>query len=248
MLDYQNWSVMYDKTRQCNTIILAKIMEYITPEENIKILDFGCGTGNYLEAVSQLSHAQCYGVDASSEMLDKARNKKIIAELYRGSHKRLPFPDNFFDFIYVLDVFQHIPQGELHLLFAELSRVLKTDCPILFLTVSHKQLNKRTWNYYFPSAATIQISRFPDISQICDLGEFQNLSYESMLTLEEIHRETIPELFINHVCNKAYSVFHLLDEQEYQNGKKQLLKDYEAKKEWEYNHGETIIVFRKNQE
>lgn len=236
---------MYDKTRQCNSITLAKIMEYISSEKATKILDFGCGTGNYLEAISQLSHAQCYGVDASPEMLDVAKDKKMNVKLSRGNHKQVLFPNNFFDFIYVLDVLQHIPQNELHLLFSELSRVLQPGCPILFLTVSHQQLNKRTWNSYFPSAATIQKLRFPDISRICELGESQNLLCESTLLLEEVRYEIISKLFINHVCNKAYSIFHLLDEHEYQKGKEQLLEDYKIKKKWEYNHGETIIVLRK---
>lgn len=72
------------------------------------------------------------------------------------------------------------------------------------------------------------------------------MSFDTLLSIEEVRLETIPELFVNHVCNKAYSIFHLLTEQEYQKGKKQLLADYSAKKEWEYRHGETIVVLRKN--
>lgn len=246
MLDYHSWSLIYDKTRQYNPMILAKIFEYISSKNNKNILDFGCGTGNYLEAISQLPYVQCYGVDVSSEMLSVAKCKKMPVKLCIGNHQKISFPDNYFDFIYVLDVLQHIPQDELHLLFSELHRVLKPGCSILFLTVSHKQLNERTWNAYFPSAATIQRSRFPDIKLICKLGALQDLFFDASLSIEEVRRERIPELFVNHVCNKAYSVFHLLTEQEYQKGKKQLLADYSAKKEWEYKHGETILVFRKN--
>ena len=245
VLNYHNWSAVYDQTRQCNSMILAKIIEYIPINRNSKVLDFGCGTGNYLHGISQLSHAKYYGVDASSEMIDVAKHKKISAEFKIGNHKHLPFSDDFFDFVYVLDVLQHIPQNELHLFFIELSRVLKPGCPVLFLTVSHQQLKKRTWNEYFPSAAAIQISRFPDIPLICNLGKKCNLSCESTMTLEEVRNEIIPELFINHVSNKAYSIFQLLNDQEYQTGKKQLLKDFSDQKQWKYNHGETIVVFRK---
>lgn len=227
-------------------MILAKIFEYISSENYKNVLDFGCGTGNYLEVISKLPHVQCYGVDASSEMLSVAQRKEMPVKLCVGNHKKMSFPDNYFDFIYVLDVLQHIPQNELHLLFSELYRVLKPGCPILFLTVSHEQLNERTWNSYFPSAATIQRSRFPDIKLICKLGAFQDLFLDTILSIEEVRYERIPELFVNHVYNKAYSVFHLLTEQEYKKGKKQLLADYSAKKEWEYKHGETILVLRKN--
>lgn len=246
MLDYHSWSSIYDKTRQCNSMILAKLFEYLSSENHLKVLDFGCGTGNYLEAIAQLPHVECYGVDASAEMLSVAKCKKIPVKLCIGNHKNVSFPDNYFDFIYVIDVLQHIPQNELHLLFSELHRVLKPGCPILLLTVSHTQLNQRTWNSYFPSAATIQKLRFPEIKLVCELGKYANLSCEALLSIEEVRHETIPESFVNHVCNKSYSVFHLLTEQEYEKGRKQLLADYSAKKEWDYRHGETIIVLRKN--
>ena len=81
MLDYHSWSSIYDKTRQCNPVILAKIFEYISSKNDINVLDFGCGTGNYLEAISHLPNVQCYGVDASTEMLNIAQCKEM--PLYR---------------------------------------------------------------------------------------------------------------------------------------------------------------------
>lgn len=126
------------------------------------------------------------------------------------------------------------------MLFSELYRVLKPGCPILLLTVSHDQLNQRTWNTYFPSAATIQRQRFPDIKLICKLAAFENLSCEALLFIEEVRHETIPELFVNHVCNKAYSVFHLLSEPEYQKGKEQLLMDYREKKNGNISTGKPL--------
>lgn len=81
MLDYHSWSLMYDKTRQCSPMILGKLYEYISSENHLNVLDFGCGTGNYLEAISQLPNVQCYGVDASSEMLCTAKTKKMPVKL-----------------------------------------------------------------------------------------------------------------------------------------------------------------------
>lgn len=247
MVDYRNWSSIYDKTRQYNSIVVSKIMEYIPQLSNSRILDFGCGTGNYLEVISQLTNAQCYGIDASKEMIAIAKQKEIRATFYIGNHRRLLFPDNYFDFIYILDVLQHIPKNDLDILFSELYRILKPNAPLLFLTVSHQQLKDRTWNTYFPTAANIQTKRFPDIGEICDLGEKYHLINESLLKLEETRYEKIPKLFVDHVCNKAFSIFHLLDEQEYKQGKKKLLEDFKNSKTWIYNHGETIIVLRKKE-
>ena len=245
MIDYQSWSNMYDKTRGCDIMIVTKIIEYISLLKNGKILDFGCGTGNYLEALSNLTDNQFYGIDASSDMIEIARKKKIKAHFNISTHKSLPFPDEFFDFIYIIDVLQHIPGHELKQLICEISRVLKPGGKILILTVSHQQLANRTWNSYFPSAAKIQITRFPSIDLIHELGKSQNLLLDYTLSLEEVRYEEIPELFINHVCNKAYSIFHLLDEVEYQKGREQIILDYQKKKNWQYNHGETIMVLHK---
>ena len=60
------------------------------------ILDVACGTGSLL-AMASGKGLQCYGIDLSPGMLDRARSRVPDAELRVGNFEDLPYPDNHFD-------------------------------------------------------------------------------------------------------------------------------------------------------
>lgn len=71
---------------------------------------------------------QVYGVDISPTMIDLARkynqdlpNLKFIV----NDGKSIPFPSNYFDLVYSVLVFQHLPKGIAELYLSEIWRVLK---------------------------------------------------------------------------------------------------------------------------
>ena len=70
------------------------------------VLDAGCGTGNY--AVSLIKHGvgKLTLLDASEEMLNKARDKikdavkqNVVVDIVKAVMPTLPFEDNSFDVI-----------------------------------------------------------------------------------------------------------------------------------------------------
>jgi ubiquinone/menaquinone biosynthesis C-methylase UbiE len=70
----------------------------------LKILDAGCGTGNYAKAFIEMGAKQITLLDASSKMLDKARSKLkeciekgMIAGIIEAKMPPMPFPDDTFD-------------------------------------------------------------------------------------------------------------------------------------------------------
>ena len=101
---------------------------------SIKVLDFGCGSGNLVEYML-LSNINCYGCDiyyegGSSENLphkDLLKNHKILCM----ESESIPFENSSFDLIVSNQVFEHIPNIEKAL--SEISRVLKPDGKVLAL-------------------------------------------------------------------------------------------------------------------
>jgi len=75
------------------------------------ILDVGCGTGQLIRRMAKtFPNAQLFGVDASKEMVDRARN--IIREGVNGrvelaAAEALPFPDSSFDLVVSTVSFHH---------------------------------------------------------------------------------------------------------------------------------------------
>lgn len=93
------------------------------------VLEIGCGIGRLLRAMND-HFATLYGVDISSEMIQRAREwlreyPKVQLVQTPGNDLRM-FKNNEFDFVYSYITFQHIPSYKLvtHYI-AEAQRVLK---------------------------------------------------------------------------------------------------------------------------
>ncbi|MDP3962363.1 MAG: class I SAM-dependent methyltransferase [bacterium] len=92
------------------------------------VLNIGCGVGR-LEEFFATDFRNVHGVDISGEMVARARKRlaqQSNVQFQETNGISLPFPDNFFDFVFSYLVFQHMPSRavvEKNLL--EVFRVLK---------------------------------------------------------------------------------------------------------------------------
>lgn len=101
-------------------------------------LDVGCYAGSFLDKLRNRNIARLVGVDVSKDALEKARQQFDGLELI-GLDKdtSLPFADQTFDSITILDVIEHVyEQNEL---LDEINRVLK-DGGVVIVTVPGKHL------------------------------------------------------------------------------------------------------------
>jgi len=100
--------------------------ELFSPEEGMNILDAGCGTGNFSIKLAERG-ARVTGVDLSTEMMavakEKANRKNIEIEFLEMNIYDLAFPDNYFDGVFSMAVFETLTESQRA--FHELMRVLK---------------------------------------------------------------------------------------------------------------------------
>lgn len=115
-----------------------QLARLILPIENqsARTLEIGTGTGILLDdiAMALTQGGNCYGIDWSPAMLEKAREKsKELQKKYNNVNflfsrenleESLPYDDNFFDAAFSLQVICYIPGGWRPIL-EELERVLK---------------------------------------------------------------------------------------------------------------------------
>lgn len=108
-----------------------------------KILDVGCGSGSLSNTLAKLGH-QVTGIDLDGSILDEARknDETHSAQYIEASAYSLPFEDNQFDAICIMDLLEHV--HEPHLIIGEASRVLKVRGTLLFHT-----WNRTLMNYLF---------------------------------------------------------------------------------------------------
>jgi SAM-dependent methyltransferase len=123
MIDYAKASVTYDNSRRPDDDVIELMGRRGVFERDRRVLDFGCGTGNYIAEISARSECEIFGLEPSDGMREKANAKNPGVRIEKGDHSRIPFESEHFDFIYMTDVIHHV--CDLNLLFESLFSKLK---------------------------------------------------------------------------------------------------------------------------
>lgn len=103
-----------------------------------KILDLCCGAGQTTKFLVNYSQ-QVTGLDISTVSLEKARKNVPQAEFIEGFAQKMPFPDNFFDFVHTSVALHEMTTTELEKIFKEVYRVLKPKGIFTFIDLHQPQ-------------------------------------------------------------------------------------------------------------
>jgi len=242
MVDYTKASKTYDNTRSSDDLIIEIMYQKGVFDKDKNVLDFGCGTGNYLQKISHNYECNCFGLEPSAGMRQKAIEKNIKLVILKGDHNNIPFENDIFDFIYMTDVIHHVP--DMNTLFSNFHRKLKQNGFICIVTESWKQIENRWYNKYFPSLMENEKNRYPDTDQILSVSIKNGFKFETIDIKKNCEENVIGEYFIKMVEEKNYSMFRLLEEDEFKNGLEKLKEDiYKTVKT--KDAGESLIWLKK---
>ena len=162
-------------------------------ENGMKVLDVGCGTGNFSVKLAQAG-CQITGVDLSADMLKIARQKaarykELNLEFKLMDFNQLDFENDSFDAVFSMTAFE-FAQNPAHV-YAELLRVLKPGGQLL-IGVIRRDSN---WGEYYQEKAKSN----PD-----SVFNFANL--QSLEQMEDLDRDNLVKsgecLFIPHDCEE----------------------------------------------
>lgn len=111
----------------------ATSMKMVPPEEEMLVLDVGCGTGTYLD-LYQKGSCKVFGMDLSPAMINIARTKLgKRAELHLGDASQMPYPDGTFDLVVAFFALHEMPAPIRSKVVNESKRVMKKDGRILLV-------------------------------------------------------------------------------------------------------------------
>ncbi|GIW04607.1 MAG: hypothetical protein KatS3mg059_1227 [Thermomicrobiales bacterium] len=130
-----------------------------------RVLDVGCGTGNYAIALRHRCDISVVGIDPSKSMLEQAAERSRDVHWICGRAEVLPFAAQSFDLIFSVDVVHHI--RDRLAAFREARRVLRPGGWCCTVTDSEEDIVRREpLSRYFPATVPVELARYPRVATI----------------------------------------------------------------------------------
>ncbi len=191
----------YVKSDSLGKELLGRYLKHILPlVRDKKVLEIGCGPGTFVREVSMYSRL-IVGVDFSEEMLRIAKSENDERYFLEADALCLPFEDSFFEVVYCIRTFQHIP--DYHLLLKEINRVLSDEGIVVFDFVN--VLNPfgfvRAGLSRFPQFVYLRADKRSFIKRLCDDAHIKVLcSHPLQLFVDHSNiNKYLPETFAKYV-------------------------------------------------
>ncbi|HTX79249.1 MAG TPA: methyltransferase domain-containing protein [Longilinea sp.] len=237
-VDYDKVAPVYD--RRYSTDHLAGVEEcllaWTRQVETHHVLEVGCGTGHWLTALKDCE-LRC-GLDFSSGMLHKARQKDDSLPLVQGTAVRLPFSSNAFDLVFCINAIHHFPDPAIFIW--EAHRILKKDGLLAIIGMDPQTEPDRWYLYkYFPGTYETDRARYPSGEMIQRwMKEAGFLSSERQSVVHIDHDFVGREVLDDPILQKnGTSQLALLTDEAFQEGMARIKEVLQMAEQ----HGEKII-------
>jgi len=161
-------------------------LNFFKPFIKGKLLDYGCGNGCFLNMISKFCE-EASGVDISEVAIEKALKKYPDKEFkVLDNDFILPYQNNYFDTVCVIDVLEHIL--DIEVVLGEINRTLKPGGSLLIATSELTRLKiflislKYLDSYFYPTSPHIRYFTRRNLADILRRKEFEVLSYKKNRT------------------------------------------------------------------
>jgi ubiquinone/menaquinone biosynthesis C-methylase UbiE len=218
-IDYDKLAADYAIHR----IVHPGVLEGLTSGHEIgagsRVLEVGCGTGNYIVAVHDVTGASCYGNDPSGEMLKKAAERSDRVRFQQGGAEKLEFDTDFFDLVFSVDVIHHLESPLDY--FVQAFRILKKGGGICTVTDSEWIIKNRLISKYWPETVDYELRRYPGVARMrlqMKAAGFINTTEKTVETPFEV-TDTSP------YRDKAFSVLRIIPSHVFKKGLKRMEAD-----------------------
>jgi ubiquinone/menaquinone biosynthesis C-methylase UbiE len=176
---YDSIASVYDRRFHDNDYsgVEAALMAWVGDPDG-PVLEVGCGTGQWLRRLDK-SGVRIAGVDASSKMLERARENAPRALLAHAVAERLPWLPGTFSRVFFINAFHHF-DDKLQCL-TEARRVLRPGGQLMNVGLDpHTGLDHWYIYDYFESALETDRRRYPAAAQI--QAWLQEVGFENVRT------------------------------------------------------------------
>jgi len=220
MIDYDQIAAEYARHRQVHPGVLKGLLAGGKVGRASRVLEVGCGTANYITAISTYTGCSGWGIDPSEQMLAHARSHSVAVTFQPGRAEVLDFPPGTFDLVFSVDVIHHVVDRPAS--FRESYRVLRSGGRVCTVTDSEDIIRRRQpLSVYFPESVTVELARYPKIASLYD--------YLRQAGFTDLGEETVEYTFtttdIQAYRDRAFSSLHLISPAAFQAGIRRMEAD-----------------------
>jgi SAM-dependent methyltransferase len=188
--------------------ILGYLDRAMGPGKDRRVLDVGCGAGNMAHHLAH--YGDVVGVDNNPRPLAVARERGL--DVREGLAEELPFEDETFDLVALLDTVEHVPdEGEMEV-FRECWRVLRpggkllVTAPAFMWLWSHNDVLNDHHRRYTAPELRAKLSSVGLSTMRSSYNNFLVFPLAALLILLRRGAEAEPDLASPHFDDQAYQV------------------------------------------
>ncbi|HWU39545.1 MAG TPA: methyltransferase domain-containing protein [Candidatus Acidoferrum sp.] len=218
--DYDRCAREYSRHRRVHPEVLRRLLLDSGLTRGSRVLELGCGTGNYTAAIHKAVGCACWGIDPSGAMLRQARAQCPSARLHLGRAEALPFPAAVFDLVFSVNVIHHVVDRPA--CFREAYRVLAPGGKVCTVTDSEEIIRTRVpLARYFPETIPVELQRYPSLDCLRELMAHAGFAEPAVVPVESAY--SLED--IGSVRDKAFSSLHLISPEAFARGLARLEQD-----------------------
>jgi ubiquinone/menaquinone biosynthesis C-methylase UbiE len=220
MIYDEKTAVDYAQLRTIHRPLLTTLIAGAGINAGSKVLELGCGTGNYICALQSETGCVAWGLDPSREMVSNARSQGADVTWICAPAENIDLTDIQFDFVFSVDAIHHFHDRVR--VFNEINRLLSEKGTICIATDSEEIIrNRAPLSVYWPETIEIELARYPRMktleTELRDIG-FADLRQEEVRAVYQLSDLTPYRA-------KVFSCLRLLSEETFQRGLERLRKD-----------------------
>ena len=220
MIDYDKIVSDYARHRRVHPKVLEGLVTTSGIGAASKVLEVGCGTGNYIVAVQGLVGCSCWGIDPAEQMLSVGGDGLAKINFKCGRAEMIDFPRDFFDIVFSVDVIHHV--GDRLAYIREAYRVLKAGGKVCTVTDSEWIIRHRQpLAAYFPETVEVDLGRYTPIAELQQIMGQVGFGEITENIVEYCYQQTD----IQPYRDKAFSCLRLISEDAFQSGIERMERD-----------------------
>jgi ubiquinone/menaquinone biosynthesis C-methylase UbiE len=222
-MDYDTTDIAstYDRGRSLGAEVLdlwmTTIASYVEANHLNRILDLGCGTGRFSEALARRFDAEVIGIDPSTKMLEQARAKQVDKRVsYQlGCGEAIPLTDDSVDLIFMSMVFHHFDDRALAT--RECRRVLCEQGIVFLRTGIYERVSSYPYVDFFPGSRALLERRLPTATLVREIFEAAGFRTVGMEAVTQQIAPTL-ECYIERLSAGADSILASLSQRDFEVG------------------------------